>query len=408
VGQQSASEERTVPARHPGGREGERLRDNVGRSATLSSAPQASPPQQLLFSLQQTAGNRAVRGLIQRLREESGQARLPQAALASRQRLIQRALWENVPADFRTDNETGGKIPNSEYSVVETSFRRYAPINEIRHPGQVYHEGPRSLAYIRPGDGGKAASETESATVEDGNISLRNGDQRIGAVRKPQTGLTVWDGEVDDKGKVKTEDVHVGHAVQNLGGKLPTLGDAAKWQKVRSGQPSVKAAQEAWAMPSDDELNKLMEEIMEKQDISMADAIVEMRNDPDILGPIAKARRPSAPLEYDKTQRYKRLLQVVKATDRARGRLLADRPKPKPPEDKGETVEEMLGSPQGASATEHGRDQPADDATADGEQETPEGPLSDLSSLEAILEALNTVEAAESKDGSATEPQSSS
>jgi hypothetical protein len=412
-------EERTAPARHPGGRDGERSRGYVERPATLSSAPQASPPRQLLLSLQRTAGNRAVRGLIQRLREESGQARLPHAALSSR-RVIQRALWENMPADFQTDNETGGKIPNSEYSVVETSFRRYAPINEIRREAQVYQEGDRSVAYIK-GRVNDAADKTESVRVDDGKIFLQKGEQKLEAVRKPQTGLTVWDGKVDSNGKVG-DDVHVGHAVQKLGGKLPTLGDARKLQKVRAGQKFLIAAQKAFSVPFDQDLWELKRDLMAKrkkdrQPITEEQAIAEMKEDKDIGLALREARRGKKEVEFAVFDRLKnaraRLLGKTSGSDDPATETGIDPAGewagattdggPKPPEDTGQSLDEMLGAPQPPLATEHGRDQPAEDATGDGGPELPQGALADLSWLDdPIWGGLDAGESPESQASSDT------
>jgi hypothetical protein len=67
VGQLGGREERTVAARDLGDGKGERLGDDVGRSGARQVPP-------LLVSLQRSAGNRAVSGLVQRWREGSGEA----------------------------------------------------------------------------------------------------------------------------------------------------------------------------------------------------------------------------------------------------------------------------------------------------------------------------------------------
>ena len=59
MGRTGAYKQRHAPTRPLGGRDGERLHDNGG----LSGAPLAPP---LLLSLQHSAGNRVVVGLIQR------------------------------------------------------------------------------------------------------------------------------------------------------------------------------------------------------------------------------------------------------------------------------------------------------------------------------------------------------
>jgi hypothetical protein len=226
-------------------RASDETRDNVERPAAESSAPHASPTP-LLLSLQQSAGNRAVAGLIQRLRDGTGETRLAHDAPAPSQRLLQRAPWRNVEATFQTENDEGA--PNSEYDVKETTYRRYAPINlkPKRDPEQVYQEGPRSFAYIDAGqenqaDYASAAKGTTSATVNPANgdeITLKGeytdfadeygveiAGKPLKAHRRPRNGLAVWDAEVADNGTVKKvlekgswePDVHVGHTVANLG-----------------------------------------------------------------------------------------------------------------------------------------------------------------------------------------------
>ncbi len=222
MAQHKASDERTASARHLGGRS--------------LSAPQVSPPPPLLLSLQQSAGNRAVAGLIQRLCEESGETRLPPAAPAPGQRLIQRVPWPNAKARFQTKNDEGAA--NSEYDVEKETYRRYAPINEQpgRNPDQVYQDGPRSFAYIEAGkekdpDYVLSAKDTATATAAGNTITLKHGwpteeaGKALIAHRVPQEGLVVWDADVEDNGTVKEvpvkgqfeKDVHVGHTVVNLG-----------------------------------------------------------------------------------------------------------------------------------------------------------------------------------------------
>ena len=93
MGQNRAYEDRDAPARHLGGRDAERLRANVERSAALSSAPPAPPllcslqagldPRGVL-ALQRGAGNAAVARLIQAA--PAGQRPGTQSALRSLQR----------------------------------------------------------------------------------------------------------------------------------------------------------------------------------------------------------------------------------------------------------------------------------------------------------------------------------
>ena len=256
-------------------RASEEGRDNVERSATESNAPPA-PPTPLLLSLQQSAGNRAVAGLIQRLREGTGETRLAHDAPAPGQRLLQRAPWRNVEATFQTENKEGA--PNSEYSVKETTYRRYAPINlkPGRVPEQVYQEGPRSFAYIEAGqenqaDYTAAAKGTTSATVNPVNadeITLKGeftdqahlyGEEISGkpvkAHRRPRDGLAVWDAEVADDGTVKKvlergswePDVHVGHTVANLGRPNDLKLRAAKAGKAEMVAKAKAEAAEAEA-----------------------------------------------------------------------------------------------------------------------------------------------------------------
>jgi hypothetical protein len=288
VGQNRAYGERDAPARHPGGLDVERSRDNMERSATQSTA--LVPP--LLLLLQRSAGNQAVVGLIQRSRERSGEARAPHHAFAPSHRLLQRAPWTNVPKRFRTDNGTGGVIPNSEYLVEATTYKRYAPINKFRAPGQVYHEGTRSVAYMTPGDAKaqpNAASATGSATAADDLIFLTSldGQEMIVAFREPQEGLDVWDGEVENDGTVKgphhgdaaVEGPHAGDAVTDLGGALETLGKTEKLNKVRNAHEALKAARGAGSALVDYDFRRFFDtlstELILEKGVSIDDVPIE-------------------------------------------------------------------------------------------------------------------------------------
>ena len=214
-------------------------RENVERSATESSASQASPAP-LLLSLQQSAGNRAVAGLIQRLREGSGETRSAHDAPAPGERLIQRAPWKNFPAKFQTKNnerdpDTKKPYPNSEYDVEAETYTRYAPINEKRAPHEVNLSGKRSFAYIKEEDDNTSAVTDTAVARADGNeitLESKSTGYKVSAKRVPEPGLSVWDAGVEDSGTVKdaklngetvvdkkgkpVKDIHIGHEVVNL------------------------------------------------------------------------------------------------------------------------------------------------------------------------------------------------
>lgn len=170
---------------------------------------------------------------------------------------IQFAPWRNADAKFRTDNEIPS-IPNSEYLVWDTGYRRYAPVNFVRAPGQVYHEGPRSFAYVASVFANSpAVKETHQAIMgrNDREIILKAGDgvTQVRALKNPANGLTVWDADVDDQGNL-TGSLHVGHAVENLGEPLPTLDDPQEVELAKSRQKSVDVAQYLGHLYQDDVL----------------------------------------------------------------------------------------------------------------------------------------------------------
>lgn len=155
---------------------------------------------------------------------------------------IQMAPWNNAPAKFRTDNEDD-KVPNSEYLVSAGSYKRYAPINKIRAPGQAYHEGPRSFIYIPPANMSNVARSANRAVPIDANrVRLQNGGNTLTAYRTPANGRVVWDADVNDNGTIGGGR-HVGHAVEDLGAALPTLDDADALEKAREQQADVKMGQ---------------------------------------------------------------------------------------------------------------------------------------------------------------------
>ncbi len=163
---------------------------------------------------------------------------------------IQLAPWNNAPARFRTDNEDD-KVPNSEYLIAADSYRRYAPINKVRAPGQVYHEGPRSFIYIPPANMSDVAYTANRAVPIDANrVRLQNGGATLTAFRAPANGRTVWDGDVHDNGVIGGGR-HVGHAVEDLGAALPTLDNADKLDKASEQQENVQIGQDIGYLEND-------------------------------------------------------------------------------------------------------------------------------------------------------------
>ncbi|AOW20717.1 eCIS core domain-containing protein [Urechidicola croceus] len=157
---------------------------------------------------------------------------------------IQRAPWANIPAKFRTDNGMDN-VPNSEYFVGTTSYKRYAPINEIRSPGQIFHEGPRSFVYINSGDNANIAYKKTIKALPDQNnnqrINLINGKEKVSAYLSPANGRDVWDGDVNDDGTVTSR--HPGHTVINLGQVLPNLDNKDSQKLARYKQEAIHKAQ---------------------------------------------------------------------------------------------------------------------------------------------------------------------
>ncbi len=191
-------------------------------------------------------------GVAQKM-EDSGDRQNVLSKGASDASTVQRAPWDNVPAKFRTDNGMDD-VPNSEYFVQSTSYKRYAPINEIRAPGQIFHEGPRSFAYIDSGDKGSVAySESTTALPDESNdqrINLSKGSEVVAAYRVPANGRAVWDGDVNDDGAVTNR--HPGHTVMNLGQALPNLDNAGAQKLARYKQGAIREAQVAGLIADDE------------------------------------------------------------------------------------------------------------------------------------------------------------
>lgn len=200
--------------------------------------------------------------------------------------VLQGKRWQNSPAKFRTENGVEG-VPESEYLVSANGYKRFAPINEFRAPGQVFHEGPRSFAYLEnDSDAGVANNAIEADCV--GNlVTLTDAsDSVVEANRVPANGYVVWDADVSEAGDVGER--HVGHPVKNLGAALPTLESAEKTQEERYKQHAVKKGQEAGDILSDDELIEVF-----FQDAFANDKAAHeyMKNQPDIADPIRKAQQ---------------------------------------------------------------------------------------------------------------------
>lgn len=178
-----------------------------------------------------------------------------QALADARPGVVQRAPWQNEPAKFRTDNDLPD-IPNSEYLVDATGYKRYAPINEIRAPGQLFHEGPRSFAYVYDKDlDNPAYADTQRArTLPPGRtwLKLTSGAHTVIASRVPRNGLNVWDADVTDAGEASG--VHPGHQVSDLGQPLPHLDSPEQRSQARSEQTSVWMAQILGILPDDHDM----------------------------------------------------------------------------------------------------------------------------------------------------------
>lgn len=192
---------------------------------------------ELTHVVQQTGNDNYVRG---KLLQKSVNGVSIQKSLSDE--LIQRALWTNAPAKFRTDNGND-QIPNSEYKVGSGGYQRYAPINIHRNVlNQVYHEGPRSFVYIRgeteqsiKGNAFDALWDNPWVTGKTGDEVYFNNDNqteaKVTAYITPQEGDIVYDLNVAQDGKGSNR--HVGHEVEDLGQALPTLDDSNEHAKVK-------------------------------------------------------------------------------------------------------------------------------------------------------------------------------
>jgi hypothetical protein len=159
------------------------------------------------------------------------------------QRLLQRRLWNNVPAKFQTANNLGAA--NSQYQVTSTGYRRYAPVNIQRGLlDQVYYDKPdRSFAYLTGMPVVEDMDIPEYDALYEGEVqSVVGGVVTFSSVTYPDSppvvadigpseGAVVFDAQVDDGGQVT--DPHVGHTVTALGQPLSTLDDPAAVQEVQ-------------------------------------------------------------------------------------------------------------------------------------------------------------------------------
>ena len=200
-----------------------------------------------VLRLQRLVGNQTV---VQLLAQDSPRRSRPvvQPKLTATP-ILQRALWANSAAKFRSDNGSGGKIPNSEYKVNASGYLRYAPINKTRALEQVFHEGPRSFVYL---DGKNIETDRkydavwehpiivnkvsgDKVTFKTGKVGLESSPEVTGNIT-PTPGATVFDFGVDDTTKQLAGDSHVGHPVEDLGQPLPTLDDPDALQAARDYQ----------------------------------------------------------------------------------------------------------------------------------------------------------------------------
>jgi hypothetical protein len=194
-----------------------------------------------------------------------------------------------VPAKFRTDNETGGAASRSEYLIDKTGYKRYALVNKYRAPGQVFHEGRRSFAYLPPGADRNAAEKAAYAKPggADG-IELLSAAGNVRARLKPENGLAVWDADVGDpdrEGKGKVGGRHVGHEVEDLGKRLPRLAHGSERRKARKRQALIKAAQAAGQLPSDKALEDYWMKLPPEYD-DMGLLVKHLRDHPKIGPPV--------------------------------------------------------------------------------------------------------------------------
>lgn len=205
--------------------------------------------------------------------------------------VVQRAPWQNDAVKFRTESGLQG-ITRSEYLVEATRYKRYAPVNEIRAPGQVFHEGPRSFAYLTANSNEQIAGDVVTVRMSRGTpnlVVLKDADGRqTTATRVAANGLTVWDGDVADNGRVGGR--HTGHTVEDLGQPLPTLENAQGVERARKTQANVKLAQEFDLIKSDDFMKEKLWEISDRDfggDDGLASAA--MSQDPQYGGKIRAA-----------------------------------------------------------------------------------------------------------------------
>lgn len=192
---------------------------------------------ELTHVVQQSGIDNHVRGKIS---QKSGNEVSVQKSVSDE--LIQRALWTNAPAKFRTDNGNS-QIPNSEYKVGPGGYQRYAPINIHRNVlNQVYHEGPRSFVYIRGETEQSVKGAAFDALWDNPWVTGKTGDEvyfnndnqpeaKVTTYITPQEGDIVYDLNVANDGKGSNR--HVGHEVEDLGQALPTLDDTEEHSKVK-------------------------------------------------------------------------------------------------------------------------------------------------------------------------------
>lgn len=177
-------------------------------------------------------------------------------SIQKKNNIMQFAPWNNINKTFRSDNGTA-TVPKTIYKVLDKEYLRYAPINTLRAPGQEFHEGNRTFAYLGNRYNINELQNAFRIEKKEDEILIYYSDDKPPYIANyiPAEGLDVWDAETGDDGSINSP-IHVGHPVCDLDCDAGVLNDADKLQKLRKRHNDILKAQETKKIAKDSDINE--------------------------------------------------------------------------------------------------------------------------------------------------------
>lgn len=170
--------------------------------------------------------------------------------------VIQHASWDNYVANFETDNGIDS-IENSRYQILASYYYRYAPINTYRAPGQEFHCGERTFAYLNSEQVDDLYETVpESLFLKKDKILIN--PKKIEASYEPSDGLVVFDAKTDRSGNI-IGSYHIGHQVKNVKAGTDNFFSESKIKRLRERQDAIIEAQKDESILSDYDVNESIE-----------------------------------------------------------------------------------------------------------------------------------------------------